>query len=66
MSGSYPDTAAATEAADAAAVAAGVPVALAQNVTRQAEAARFIAEHGAAVNDGHSTVDGVAPAFGTA
>ena len=64
MSGSYIDAAAATEAADSAKVQSGVATATAQNVTRQSESARFIAEHGAAVIGGHSVVDGVPAATG--
>ena len=61
MSGSYPDTAAQTIAADAATAAAGVVEATARNAKRQAESAAFIVEHGAAVNGGHSVVDTIPP-----
>ena len=64
MSGSYIDAAGPTIAADAAEAQSGVAAATAQNVTRQAESARFIAEHGAAVIGGHSVVDGVPAATG--
>lgn len=48
MSGSYPDAAAETIAADAAQVEAGVAQALAWTAQGQAEVARFIATGGAA------------------
>lgn len=60
MSGSYPDTAASTIAADEAGVVAGVAQALTWTSLGQAEVARFIADNGAAVTAGHDSV-GVLP-----
>lgn len=63
MSGSYPDTSAQAIAADTAAAQAGIASAVARNEKRQAESAAFIAQHGAAVNNGHSAVDTVPPSL---
>jgi hypothetical protein len=61
MSGSYFDTAAATEAADAAACAASMAGTTARIAERQALSAAFIAEWGAGVVDGHTSVVLVPP-----
>ena len=65
MSGSYPDTSAATREADIAAATAAVSVALTQCATGQATSAAFISQHGAAVNDGHTTVGYLPPIITT-
>jgi hypothetical protein len=62
MSGSYVDAAAATISADEAAVAAGIGPALARFENAQTTAAAFVAQHGAAVNNGHADV-GYLPPF---
>jgi hypothetical protein len=63
MSGSYPDTAAATESTDTAAVAAGVASATARVAESQAQAAHFIAENGSSVVAGHGQVGVVPPSL---
>ena len=62
MSGSYIDAAGPTIAADIAAAAAGIGPALARFENGQTAAAAFVAQHGAAVNDGHADV-GYLPPF---
>jgi hypothetical protein len=62
MSGSYPDAAAETISSDMAAIEAGIGPALARFENAQSTAAAFVAQHGAAVDNGHGTV-GYLPAF---
>jgi hypothetical protein len=52
-------------AADAAAVAAQIPVTLNRVDERQAQSAAFITEWGASVLDGHTVVDDVPPGDST-
>lgn len=56
MSGSYVNAAGPTINADMAAVASGVSAAAARAENAQTDAAAFISQHGAAVNNGHSAV----------
>lgn len=61
MSGSYPDTASETEAADMAEIAVSAAATLARVVIRQEQSAAFINAHGAEVNGGHTSVGEVPP-----
>jgi hypothetical protein len=62
MSGSYVNGSGETVAADAAALAAALGPAVQRADNAQTASAAFVAEHGAAVIDGHATV-GYLPAF---